>query len=41
MKQISTQQIEAIMQACYQSNMGIQAYEGIKNLLLGLPEIKE
>ena len=40
-KKITQQQIEAILQAFYQVNAGVQVFEGVKKMLVELPSIEE
>lgn len=41
MKQISQQQIEAVLQAVYQTNIPAQQFDALRKLLSELPEVKE
>lgn len=39
MKQITPQQIEAIITSFYQANAPVQMFEQVKNLLASLPDV--
>lgn len=41
MKKISIEQINAILQTVYQTNISASAFDALRNLLQGLPEVKE
>jgi transposase-like protein len=41
MKNITTEQINALLQAIYQTNISAQTFDQIKKLLSELPEVKE
>ena len=41
MKQITTQQIEAILQTVYQTNIPAAQFDALRKLLSELPEMKE
>jgi len=41
MKQITTQQIEAILQTVYQTNIPVSQFDALRKLLSELPEVKE
>jgi hypothetical protein len=41
MKTITTQQIEAVLQTVYQTNIPAQQFDALKKFFLELPEVKE
>jgi len=41
MKQISTEQINGLLQVIYQTNISAQNFDAVKKMLADLPEIKE
>jgi hypothetical protein len=41
MKNITMQQIEALLQTIYQTNISAQTFDAVKKMLLSLPEVKE
>jgi len=40
-KQITAEQIEALLQVVYQTNISAQNFDAIKKLFVDLPEIKD
>lgn len=41
MRNIKDEQIKAILEAIYTTNIPAQTFDGIKNILLNLPVVKE
>ena len=41
MKQITTEQINAILQTIYSTNIPAQTFDALKKMLSELPEVKE
>ena len=41
MKQISQEQVTAILQIMYETNISAQQFDAVKKMLVGLPEIKK
>ena len=40
-KEITSEQVNAILQTIYQTNISAQTFDALKKLLLELPEVKE
>jgi len=41
MKNITTEQIQAVLQVIYQTNISVSNFDAIKKLFTDLPEVKE
>jgi hypothetical protein len=41
MKEISTQQIEALLQTIYSTNIPAQTFDAVRKMLMELPEVKK